>query len=365
MRRGGLAPILLALGICLAPALAHPPGKRRPGPEIVESPDGKLIRLHLREDPAAQGWMLKPGEVDGERKPGLIVALHGAGGNPKNFLDTRTVQERHVFYLAVAGHSQIQTQRGTGFQWGSKDAEYVAHLTRHVLATYPVDKERVLIWGHSAGGSMTLQTLAHAPELFAGGLTTAAPRTPDSRHADLRVAVFLGNRDPNWSAAPSVRKHIERIRKKRKKGACAFVAVDGLGHSVPNRDYLALGFDWLLQAKARGGEATVPLEPRGAGGDHSHLLIRYKGAEGAQGVKRSERAARKLAKKILKEIRKKRACFPFEVLCHSEDEETASSGGYLDVSDLEARGVTVPELKQGEVAGPLPGAKGVHLVFRP
>ena len=81
-------------------------------------------------------------------------------------------------------------------------------------------------------------------------------------------------------------------------------------------------------------------------------------------MKRSKGSAQKLAKKILKELKKKRAYFEFEVLCHSEDEATASTGGYLDAADLETYGVTMPELAEGEVAGPLLGPRGVHLVYR-
>ena len=82
-------------------------------------------------------------------------------------------------------------------------------------------------------------------------------------------------------------------------------------------------------------------------------------------AKRSKKSAQKQIKKVRKEIEKKRAYFPFEVLCLSEHVETASSGGALDTADLESLGVTLSDLKEGELAGPFVGTHGVHLVYRP
>ncbi|MHC4225361.1 MAG: alpha/beta fold hydrolase [Planctomycetota bacterium] len=356
---------LAALALALAfAAPAH--AKKRKGPEVVEEPDGGLTRIFLKEDGKAQAWLYKPA-IDEEETPkvDLIVALHGAGGNPKNFMMRRLMERRKAWCLAVAGRQQVQTERGVGFQWSTSDRAYVAEFVRYLTGKYPIRKERVLVWGHSAGGTMTLASLAYAPELFAGGLTTAAPATPDSQHSALRVAVFLGDQDPNWGGAAGVRSYVERLAKKRKKGACAFFGVKGLGHSVPADEYLGLGFEWILQPKARGGEATVGTDAKGQEGELRMILVRHKGAEGARGIKRSKGAAQKLLKKLKKELSKGRAYFPFEAACHSDDAESASCGGGIETEALEEHGLELPQLQEGEVSEILAGKRGLYLIQRP
>jgi predicted esterase len=341
--------------------------KRKKGPKVVEEKDGDLIHLYLEDDPKAQGWLHRSrGAEEPEEPVDLIVGLHGAGGNPKNFFLRRLMERRRAWCLTVAGHTAVTHERGQGFQWDFSGTKYIAQLTAYLVDKYPIRKQRVIVWGHSAGGSMSLETLATNPKLFAGALATAAPRTPDGRHKNCRVAVYLGTQDPNWSCAPSVRAHVEKLRKKRRKGACAFFAIDGLGHSVPAEEYLGLGFDWILQPKARGGEAKVGREPKGARGELRHILIRHKGAEGApKGLKRSAGSAKKLLGKIKKEVEKGKAYFAFEAACHSEDEETASCGGGVDEEALAGFGVALPELKPGKVSAVLSGKCGLHLVYRP
>jgi predicted esterase len=361
MRRAAL--VLLALLLAL-PGIAG--AKRKRGPKVIEKKDGDLIHLYLEDDPKAQGWLYRPlGTEEPEEPVDLIVGLHGAGGNPKNFFLRRLMDQREAWCLTVAGHTAVTHDRGQGFQWDFSGTTYVGKLTQYLLDTYPLRKERVIVWGHSAGGSMSLETLATHPKLFAGALSTAAPRQPDSRHKACRVAVFLGTKDPNWSGAPSVRSYAEKLLKKRSKGACAFFAVDGLGHSVPAEEYLGLGFDWILQPKARGGEARVGQSPKGVRGKLRHILVRHKGAEGApRGLRRSAGAAKKLLGKIRKELGKGRAWFPFEAACHSEDEETASCGGGVDEETLAEFGIELPELEPGKVSAVLPGKNGLHLVYR-
>lgn len=368
MRRSAL-PILVVLALLVG--LTRPlAAKRERSPVIVEQEDGKYLHLTFEDDAAAQAWLYRPltGDEDEAGMPtkpvDLVVALHGAGGNPKNFVMQLLMQNRGSWCLTVAGHETVQTERGQGFMWSGGDVKTIVAFVKHVLEKYPIKKDRVIVWGHSAGGTMTLATLGEAPDLFAGGLTTAAPGTPDGRHKEKRVCVFLGTEDPNWAGAASVRSHVESLAKKRGPGACAFFAVQELGHDIPYDDYLGLGFDWILHGRARGGEATVPRRSKGAEGTYRHILVRFKGAEGAADEKRSKSKAKKLLAGIAKELGKDRAYFPFEASCHSEDAESASCGGGLDEDALKAFLPELPDLAPGQVSEILESAQGLHLVTR-
>ena len=369
MRRAALLllPGLLLLGSLAPPAAA----KRGRAPTIVEKEDGKYLHLAFEDDAKAQAWLYRvvTGEEDEQGMPtepvDLVVALHGAGGNPKNFVMPGLMTTRGSWCLTVAGHQEVQTERGRGFMWSGGDVKTILAFVRHVIDKYPIREDRVIVWGHSAGGTMTLATLGEEPDLFAGGLTTAAPATPTSQHKAKRVCVFLGTDDPNWAGATSVRSYVESLAKKRAKGACAFFAVEDLGHEIPYDDYLGLGFDWILHGEARGGEATVPRRSRGAEGTYRHILVRHKGAEQADDVKRSKSKAKKLLKGIAKELDKGRAFFPFEAACHSEDQRTAGCGGGIEADELKERfGLDVPELDPGAVSETLASPQGLHLLCR-
>jgi poly(3-hydroxybutyrate) depolymerase len=352
---------VLLLG--LASAEAKPPK----APTVVEVEEGELLRLHLEGDPAAQGWLHRPKGTEAptaEDPVDLVVVLHGAGGTPKTLFFPEVMRRRRAWCLGVAGHEAVTHDQGSGFMWHGTDVDTIVALTQHLLAKHPLRKERVLVWGHSAGGSMTLESLAKAPALFAGGLTTAAPRTPESRHQDQRVAVLMGTTDPNWAGAPAIRAYLEGLAKKKAKGACAFLAVEGLGHNVPDEAYLELGLDWVLAKGARGGEARVPLRAVGRDGPWRHIHLKPKGAAGAADGAPGRKAALELLRKVKKEVEAGRAWFPFEAACHSHDASSASAGGGVTEEALKAFVDPLPEVAPGALSEVLDLPGGVGLLQR-
>lgn len=362
--------LLIAFG--LLPLLASQvAAKREDVPAIVEREDGRYLHLAFEEDPKAQAWLYRTmtGDEDDDGNPTepveLVVALHGAGGDPKNFVLPLLMMQRECWCLTVAGSQSGPTDRGIGYNWRSGDVDTVLAFVRYVVAKYPIQKDRVIVWGHSAGGRMTLEALGEAPDLFAGGLTTAASATPDGRHRSKRVCVFLGKDDPSFSSAGAVRSFVERLARKRGEGACAFFGLDDLGHELPYDDYIGLGLDWILHGRARGGEATVPRRSRGSDGEYRHILVRFKGAELADGVKRSKSKARKLVEEVEAAMEEGRAFFPFEASRHSEDVDTAGCGGGIDTDDLRERFLAeLPALEPGAVSEIVESTQGFHLVYR-
>ncbi|MHC5039862.1 MAG: alpha/beta fold hydrolase [Planctomycetota bacterium] len=343
-------------------ALARGKPKLRKAPAVTEKDEKGKIKLTLEDDPAAVGWLLKVGSPEEGKKYELLVSLHGHGGTP--ILFSGIARQRNCFVLAVQGHSPT----GPGFAWSDSDKKYVAGLTLYVIEKYPVDRKRVVMTGHSAGGTMTLATYKYAPELYAGIMTTAAPATPDSSHFKVRTVVFLGDQDPNFGGAGSVRSNFSN-KKRRAPGSLRIVK--GLGHNVPDRFYLDQAITWLLHPKARGWEVALPKNPPVKGSKpFAHILIRYAGAEGAD--ERAKRTKKSRAKSTLKLIRKfldkKMADIFMEAAKHSHDDQTAASGGYIDEEGL---AVFAPSLKEeaaklepGKISEVLESPQGFHVILR-
>ncbi len=335
-------------------------------PKIVEKRDGRYLRLSLKDDPKAQGWLYEvwdDAEGEAEKHAELIVALHGAGGDPRNFILPRLMTDRHAFCLAVAGRREVAHATGRGFMWSRDDVAYVLALTRHVIKTRRVDPRRVLVWGHSAGGVMTLDVLAQAPELFAGALTSAAGAAPGTPHAAKRVFVILGEDDPNYRIAPRVREHIERAEKA--PGSCALLSVEWLEHVLPANDFLDLGFDWVMHGKGRGGEAKVGLVPKGRAGPWRHILIRHTEAkERDEDVERSKKDAVALLDDVRKAVTDGTAFFPFEAARLSEDTRSRSAGGGLSPRRVVSYFGEAPALEPGASPEVIASSFGLHLVLR-
>jgi pimeloyl-ACP methyl ester carboxylesterase len=333
-------------------------------PEVVEAEAEGLVKLALKSDPAAVGWLFKDFEREEGRRYGLLVSLHGHGGTPQGVLFQELVRKRRFFSLAVQGH----TPEGPGFAWDEANKAYIAGLAQYVIEKYPVDRKAVLMTGHSAGGTMCLATFKHAPAIFAGIMTTAAPATPDSGHFDARTVVFLGDQDPNYAVAGSVRSNFDS-KKRRAPGSLRIVR--GLGHDVPHPFYLGQGMDWILDAPARGGEVSLPKDPPVTEDrPFAHILLRHAGAQGAEAAapRRSKAQALGELRMIRKLLDKKLAHFALEAATASQDEKTAASGGRVSEEELEAFAPALREaagkLEPGQLSEVLESPQGVHLIVR-
>jgi poly(hydroxyalkanoate) depolymerase family esterase len=122
-----------------------------------------------------------PGTVRPDRPAPLLVVLHGANTTAEqqraaNLFDPIAVRERFIVMYpdhetegALGRHplqswrfwNPVEMQRGVG------DPQAIAELTRQVMDTWNVDRERVYVVGMSAGGWMTSILGATYPDLYA------------------------------------------------------------------------------------------------------------------------------------------------------------------------------------------------------
>jgi dipeptidyl aminopeptidase/acylaminoacyl peptidase len=110
----------------------------------------------------------------------LIVSSHGGPHSASGYDFDFKLQ-----YFAAHGYFVLETnfRSSTGYgedflwatwgEWGTKDGQDVMAGIDHVIASYPVDRNRVGHTGHSYGGFMTNWLITQYPDRFAAAITGA------------------------------------------------------------------------------------------------------------------------------------------------------------------------------------------------
>ena len=155
-----------------------------------------------------------PSTYDKEKTWPLVIALHGLGGNPQQFLRTRglTAQAEKRGYIVAApmgynsrGWYGVRGTKGGGKgepeNLGELSEKDVMNVLRIVKKDYNIDPKRVYLMGHSMGGGGTLHIgMKYADEWAA--LAPIAPAIFGHRPAELEkikgtpVILVQGAKDP-------------------------------------------------------------------------------------------------------------------------------------------------------------------------
>lgn len=155
--------------------------------EALEQGELEFFSVDARDGLSMDGFMLRPPGFDGSRAYPLLFYVYGEVAG-QTVLD-RWADERNMWHLLMAQRGYVIASidnRGTpslkGRDWrkalyggigvlSSRD-QYdglQALLERHNY----LDDERVGIWGHSGGGSMTLNMLFRYPDAYRVGISRA------------------------------------------------------------------------------------------------------------------------------------------------------------------------------------------------
>lgn len=219
-----LAP-LVGIVVLTASSVAEP--LHKVGVQIVRATDGTdpavttVIYYPAEGTPQLTRFgttsaMLAANAPIADGKHPLILFSHGTAGSPASHLDTAIALAEGGFIVAAVVHSgdnyQDQSAVGTP-SWMAGRARDVARAANFVIVSWPereaVDKDRVGIFGFSAGATTALINIGAKPdftlvkpfcaehpelvcEILQPGVTLAAPmQDPDS---DLRIkAAFLAS----------------------------------------------------------------------------------------------------------------------------------------------------------------------------
>ena len=156
--------------------------------EIEKEPTTEFFSVTTIDNVEMDGWMVKPTNFDPSKKYPVVFFVYSEPAN-NTVKDTYGVG-RNWFYqgsLADDGYISISLDnRGTpapkGREWrksiyrkiGVINIQDQAMAAKEILKWDFVDAERIAVWGHSGGGSATLNLLFKYPEIYKTGISLAA-----------------------------------------------------------------------------------------------------------------------------------------------------------------------------------------------
>jgi dipeptidyl aminopeptidase/acylaminoacyl peptidase len=142
---------------------------------------GETVRFRSPDGTPIEGFLLYPANYSPDRGPyPLIVSSHGGPHSASGYDFDFKLQ-----YFAANGYFVLETnfRSSTGYgddflwatwgAWGDKDGQDVMAGVDHVIANYPVDRNRVGHTGHSYGGFMTNWLITQYPDRFAAAISGA------------------------------------------------------------------------------------------------------------------------------------------------------------------------------------------------
>lgn len=148
--------------------------------EVALSP-GETVRYTSYDGTPIEGFLLYPYGYDPSGGPyPMIVSSHGGPHSASGYDFDFKLQ-----YFAANGYFVLETnfRSSTGYgeeflwatwgEWGTKDGQDVMSGIDHVIAHWPVDRDRVGHTGHSYGGFMTNWLITQYPDRFAAAISGA------------------------------------------------------------------------------------------------------------------------------------------------------------------------------------------------
>lgn len=375
MRRSLLFVVALLLAALPARATLAKGGKPEAKAPTWTEEDGRTVLRVFAPSPLKAYYAPPAGLAEG-KKAELVVILHGHGGTATGMLGyvSPAADARGAAVLACEGGGTLQTDRGEGHSWSDPDVQGVLACLDATLAKQPIDPKRVVLVGHSAGGSMSVRVQAARPAAFAGVYTSAAPTIPSGANKGGRFVVNIGTADGNFAGFKGA------VAASEKSVVARVVAVIDLPHELPHVDYTREALAWLLDAKAPSEVLHVPLVPgdevrpppespaeKGKGKGFRHILLFEKGGRGAP-ADAPERAAAKAAAQAVAAEWRHATDFGELVAAKSQDPLSKDLRGQVTGAVLARYGgalvTAMSKLKGGDVSAPVEGDAGWHVVAR-
>ncbi|MEK7466349.1 MAG: peptidylprolyl isomerase [Planctomycetota bacterium] len=350
--------ILAVVALLSLPAFAQTPKAK----SVVKQGEWDVVTL----ESGTVAKVLVP--AGGAKAKGLVMAFHGNYTEPDDIL-------RFGAPLAAHRDNIWCALQGTGTEDGMRvwnleaDVPKVPALLDYVLASYPVDKTRVLAFGFSMGGAAACRSYGNSRARFAGLVTCAATEAPGERGDACkggRGVFIIGTRDGNYAALPQWRKAIAKCG----DGFATWVMTD-LDHELPDAVYANDAFDHCLNSASKGSEKILPKRPdhalapaaAAAKPEFFHVFFAIKPASGPA---RTKLEVKSMADKLLLQVKKGEATMA-EAAAVGDDEADEAVGGAADAARLEKIGQKVAAAAKGLKVGMgvvVETEDGCHVVWR-
>lgn len=156
--------------------------------KLQETQKVEFFKVTTAEGVEMDGWMVKPTNFDATKKYPVVFYVYTEPASTK-VNDTYGVANNpnYIGNMADDGYIYMSLDnRGTpapkGREWrksiyrsiGQINIKDQAMATKEILKWDFVDPERIAVWGHSGGGSATLNLLFQYPEIYKTGIALAA-----------------------------------------------------------------------------------------------------------------------------------------------------------------------------------------------
>lgn len=200
-RRRGLAVTLMLVVLALGGAGAAVAAAVLPvRGSAVPAASGVVRGWQVVSMPAVGSYfeLYVPATWDGTTPLPLVVFLHGAGGNPEEYLTNLAPAAIGTGCAVAAPKSSSDNGWGVG-----NDDQIIAATSATVAGMLPVDPARVSIAGHSAGGAEAYLLAYGTISRYSAVFTLSAPFYPVSAVADpaykAPIHMYYGTTDPNYA----------------------------------------------------------------------------------------------------------------------------------------------------------------------